>query len=135
MLDRVPERPSQARDSWRRLAELNALRDGQGLADVVQMAGALLLVLAATEIHRHGAAQRPRHAAVAVMWLEAPSGPTWSGPFETLPLRPWAVGGAILAYSARAVRDSALHAVALPLCGAVWLARRRDFAVGGGTPI
>ena len=41
----------------------------------------------------------------------------------------------ILAFSARAVRDSALHAVALPLCGAVWLARRRDFAVSGSTGV
>ena len=123
MLDRVPERPSQARDRWRRLAELNALRDDQGLADVVQTAGALLLVLAATEIHRHGAAQRPRHAAVAVMWLEAPSGPTWSGPFETLPLRPWAFGGAIRACSAAAMRDRAVHAVDARLDGAQSLLR------------
>ena len=117
------------------MAELNALRYGQDLVDITQTAGTLLLVLAATEIHRHGAAQRPRHAAVAVVWLEAPSGPTSGWTFVALPLRAWAVGGGIRAYSAAAVRDCELHAVPLPLCGAVCLARRRDFAVGGGIPI
>ena len=117
------------------LIELNERRGQSERHGAMETAGALHLAVAAPSIPSSWRPYRSRLAASAVALPAALCAPTLGWTFVALPLRAWTVGGGFLAYSAAAVRDCALHAVPLPLCGAAWLARRRDFAVGGSTPI
>ena len=117
------------------LVELEARRDRSERRGAVQTAGALHPALAAPSNPSSWRPYRSRLAASAVALPAALCAPTWEWTFVSLPDRAWAVGGRNLAYSAAATRDCALHAVPWPLCGAVCLARRRVFTVGGGTPI
>ena len=117
------------------LIELIERRGRSERCGAVETAGSLHLAVAAPSIPSSWRPFRPRLAASAVVLPAALCAPTLGWTFVALPPRAWTVGGGFLAYSAAAVRDCALNAVPLPLCGAVCLARRRDFAVGGGTPI
>ena len=117
------------------LIELNERRGRSERCGAAETAGALHLAVAAPSNPSSWRPYRSRLAASAVALPVALCAPTLGWTFVALPLRACAVGGGIRAYSAAAMRDCALHAVPLPLCGAVCLARRRDFAVGGGTLI
>lgn len=105
------------------LTKLKALRCRNNRCAAVEMARLHHLVVAASSYAHPCASYRSCRTAAAVGLLEALCAPTLTGPFVALPLRPWAIGGAIRAYSAAAKRGCAVHAVVAQLDGARSLAR------------
>ena len=79
------------------LDALSTLRCRNGGCGAVETAGVEHLVVSASSHARTWASYRSCRAAAAVALLEALWAPTLTGPFVSLPLRPWVVGGMIRA--------------------------------------